>query len=116
MLTLIRGNTKHYAVTPKVNGTAYTLQANEKVYFCIKSCEAAEAAKVVEKTLTNADYNTAGQLVMNINPADTAALEAGKYKFDFAIEFQNGEFYTFIENDDFIIKPALCEKAVSVGG
>lgn len=99
-LYIKRGNTVYLRIIPLIDEKEYTLIEGDKVIFTVR--RGARDDPVIRKVLTLEDYNTNNELVLKLNPAETE-LPTGDYKFDCSIEMSNGERYTFIPPNDFIV-------------
>ena len=93
-----RGDTIYRQINISVNGTAYTLQEGDTVYFTVKLGE----TKIIHKSLTLADL-TDGKLILKLEPADTNSLAFTTYKYDVEIHFANGDVHTIIKDCNFIM-------------
>src|SRR5574343_1752224 len=72
-----RGDTIYRQININKNGTAYTLQDGEKVYFTVKSNDTA----VIKKSYGYADL-VDGKVIVKILPEETNALPYGSYSYD----------------------------------
>lgn len=99
-LYIKQGNTVYLRIIPLIDEKEYTLTEGDKVIFTVR--RGARDDPVIRKVLTLEDYNVNNELVLKLNPAETE-LPTGDYKFDCSIEMSNGERYTFIPPNDFIV-------------
>ena len=91
-----RGDTIYRQININKNGTAYTLQDGEKVYFTVKSNDTA----VIKKSYGYADL-VDGKIVVKILPEETNALPYGSYSYDVEVHFLNGDVATIIKANEF---------------
>lgn len=108
-MRIYRGNTLHLKINITMQGIAYTLADGDIVTFTVKRQATKNSEILLQKTLNNSDYNELGELVMRIEPTETADIPNGQYKFDVAIKLADSEFYTIIPPDDFIISGVVTE-------
>ena len=91
-----RGDTIYRQININKNGTAYTLQDGEKVYFTVKLDNTA----VIKKEFGYADLID-GKIILKIEPSETDNLSLGTYAYDVEVHFLNGDVATIIKASDF---------------
>ena len=91
-----RGDTIYRQININKNGTAYTLQDGEKLYFTVKLDNTA----VIKKEFGYADL-VDGKVIVKILPEETNALPYGSYSYDVEVHFLNGDVATIIKASDF---------------
>lgn len=106
-ITIPRGNTHCVKISINVNGEPYTLADGDIVYFTVKTYSGGEVK--IKKQLTATDINSEGELILTLNPSDTANLAGYSYSYDAAIRFANGEIYTFIKPSTFAVCDVITE-------
>lgn len=95
-IALTRGDSASIAVSLKnPDGTEYVLQSGDVLLFTVKhNC-------ITEDIIIQKDIST--DAIININPADTAALLYGEYFYDVQLTKANGDVNTVIPPRDFIV-------------
>lgn len=107
-ITLYRGNSANYIIKPVYDsGEDVTLQEGDKILFVVRSSPDSRARVYLSKTLTMADYDEEGQLILSFAPQDTVNMQEYTYYYDLSVGFADGTFYTFIPFSKFVILPAL---------
>ena len=99
-LYIKQGNTVYFRLIPLIDEKEYTLIEGDKVIFTVR--RGARDDPVIRKVLTLEDYNINNELVLKLN-SDETELPTGDYKYDCSIEMENGERYTFIPPNNFIV-------------
>lgn len=105
-LYIKRGNTVYLRIIPLIDEKEYTLIEGDRVIFTVR--RGARDDPVIRKVLTLEDYNENNELVLKLNPDETE-LPTGDYKYDCSIEMSNGERYTFIPPNDFIVSEIVTD-------
>lgn len=107
VVSITKGNSAAIDITPidTESGDPYILQQGDKVLFTVKN---RRQETVIQKVLTNADYTDAEDTSLNcdLEPADTADLLTGEYKYDCLLITSDGQAVTFIKSA-FIIEEAV---------
>ena len=91
-----RGDTIYRQININKNGTAYTLQDGEKLYFTVKLDNTA----VIKKEFGYADL-VDGKVIVKILPEETNNLPYGSYSYDVEVHFLNGDVATIIKANEF---------------
>ncbi|NLJ18372.1 hypothetical protein [Globicatella sulfidifaciens] len=109
-ITLTKGNTCAFCVEPIIADTEepYILQGDDKIIFTVKKRFFNEL--VMQKVLTNSDYDESSNLVIQLDYNDTADLDATTYAYDIALQTESGDFYTFISKSAFRIVKNVTER------
>lgn len=93
-ISITRGDTGKFDIELKnIDGTEYEPQEGDVVTFTVKKGTSEEEI-LIQKT----------GLSIEIEPADTAELTYGTYKYDIQVTFANGEVCTVITPNDFKVK------------
>ena len=100
-----QGNTHYFRIVPTLNGEEYILSENDRVIFTVR--RTARDDPVIRKVLTREDYADE-ELILKLDAKETE-LPTGDYKYDCSIEMSDGERYTFITPDDFIVKETVTD-------
>lgn len=107
VISITKANSVTVDITPidTETGDPYVLQEGDKVLFTVKN---RRGETVIQKVLTNADYIDAEDTSLNcdLEPADTADLLTGEYKYDCLLLTSDGQAVTFIKSA-FIIEEAI---------
>lgn len=102
-----RGDTLLAQVTITRGGAPYTPVPGDSVRFALKSglnskgTAYKEAEPLIRKAIP------IDTLVLKLDPEDTKPLLFGKYKYDLEVTLADGTVDTFIENEDFTLKPEV---------
>jgi hypothetical protein len=101
-IKLTRGDTAYLTVPIKsATGEEYALQNGDTLVMSVKKT-VNDAKYALQKLAVNGN-------TIHIEPADTAQLEFGKYKYDLQLNKANGDVYTLIEVDTFeILQEVTC--------
>lgn len=104
-LGIVRGTTNAFAlaVTNKDTGAPYTLETGQVLVFGLKAGKTDEE-RVLVKQITN---TVNGEYYLELEPADTANLEPGRYYYDIGLQHGDYVFYNVIEASPFVIKPNI---------
>lgn len=98
-IQLTRGDTAYLTVSLIFNGEEYVMSSSDTLTLSVK------------KNVNNAEYvfskSVTGGNEIHIEPADTAALAFGKYKYDVQLNTSDGDVYT-------VIPPSVFELLVEV--
>lgn len=101
-----KGRTLSKSVTAITDsGEPYTPVTGDVVRFAV--CEDRGGTVVISKTLEWDSTNQCWQL--ELDPADTSALEPGTYHYDIGIQFAAGGYADIIELTDFVILPSASQ-------
>lgn len=100
-----QGNTRYFRIVPTLNGEEYILSENDRIIFTVR--RTARDDPVIRKVLTREDYADE-ELILKLDAKETE-LSTGDYKYDCSIEMSDGERYTFITPDDFIVKETVTD-------
>ena len=104
-LIIYQGETTTFRFRPKVDGEYYTLTANDKIIFGIKS-STEDKNYVVNKVLTSASYDSnSNSYVMVLSASDTESIAAATYMYDVGLQLGN----TSAANYYYIKKPAYVD-------
>lgn len=110
MINIFQGDSCAYVIEPIYGDEQFMLSEGDKVYFTVKRHAWRSLPVLIERILTSANYRETDegqQLLLELTPEDTRHLPTGRYKFDCVLELSNGERYTFIQPDDFIISATV---------
>lgn len=95
-IELTRGDTARLAVSlAQEDGTEYEVQPGDILVLSLKK-SVNDAVAAMQKTIS-------GSNIFHIQPADTAGLAFGKYKYDVQLTTEAGEVYTVIAPAAFVI-------------
>lgn len=94
-IELTRGDSAHLSVsiTNDVDGTAYEVQPEDKLFLSVKKT-VNDAEPCLQKVVQ-------GNTTFHIKPEDTSALNFGKYKYDVQLETADGDVYTVLGPETF---------------
>ena len=93
-ITLTRGDTAELGLNVKKNdGTAYDF-SSDTVVLTVKSSTVTSEI-IFQKTFSSGE--------IKIDPADTANMKYGTYKYDVQITTAGGDVYTVIPPSDFVV-------------
>ncbi len=114
-ITMTRGDT--LIATVEIldeTGQAYEPVSSDSVRFALKSAEMTlgrtdyvDPEPLISKTIPT------DTLVLQLNPADTASLQFGDYRYDIELTHASGVVDTFINNAVFVIAPEVATPEVS---
>lgn len=114
-ITMTRGDT--LIVTVEIldeQGQAYEPVSGDSVRFALKSAKMklgrtdyADVNPLISKTIPM------DTLVLRLNPADTASLQFGDYRYDIELTHASGVVDTFINNALFVIAPEVATPEVT---
>lgn len=110
-LYIRRGNTVYLRIIPLINEQEYVLAEGDKVIFTVR--RGARDDPVIRKVLTFGDYVNK-ELILKLEPKETE-LPTGDYKYDCSIEISDGERYTFIPPDNFVVSDVITDWGSSDG-
>lgn len=102
---IVRGTTNAFAltITNKDTGAPYTLETGQVLVFGLKLGKTDEARVLVKKIT----HTVNGEYYLELEPADTAKLEPGRYYYDIGLQHGDYVFYNVIEASPFVIKPNI---------
>ncbi len=109
-IKLIRGNTAFYDIEVYIGDEPYTLHEDDVIKFTVKKGTDKNCPVILEKKVTALNYDENSILKVEFSPEDTIDLKTDRYFYDCAIQFPDGDFYTFISKSDFVITDAISEK------
>lgn len=96
-ITAVRGDTIYRRVTlRKKDGTPYTLQDGEKIYFTV----AVDNTAVIQKEFGPEDLFE-GIIIIKIEPLETASLALGTYVYDIRGRFLHDDVSTPMKISEF---------------
>lgn len=90
-ISLDRGDSFTTTVTIMKDDEVYEPAQGDTVTFTMKK-EYTDDTPAIQKTLSNSD------LVLSLDPTDTATLEPGEYHYGIKITYADGSVDTFIKN------------------
>ena len=95
-------------------GQAYTPVEGDSIKFALKSAQMTlgrgnykDINPLISKTIPT------DTLVLQLNPADTASLQFGDYRYDIELTHASGVVDTFINNAVFVIAPEVATPEVT---
>lgn len=107
VISLTKGNSVTIDITPVDTSTEqpYILQEGDKVLFTVKD---RRGETVIQKVLDDSSYSDPEDTSLNceLEPADTADLLTGEYKYDCLLLTSDGQAVTFIKSA-FILSEAI---------
>ncbi|MBQ1571885.1 MAG: hypothetical protein IIZ78_12215 [Clostridiales bacterium] len=90
-ISLDRGDSFTTTITIMKDDEVYEPASGDTVTFIMKK-EYTDETPAIQKTLSNSD------LVLSLDPTDTATLEPGEYHYGIKITYADGSVDTFIKN------------------
>lgn len=108
-ISLTRGDTFEATISIyKKDGTPYVPQEGDLITFALKEARMTPGNQnFVNKDPLIFKVIPTTTMLLSIQPADTAELKFGNYKYDIEITLESGKVYTFIDDADFIITPEV---------
>lgn len=102
-MDIYQGETVIIKIKPKLDGTYYTLTANDVIKFGVKS-NVEDENFIINKTLTSSNYNsTYDSYILELSAAETEEIIAADYVYDIGLKIGN----TSSANYFYLIKPTL---------
>lgn len=98
--TIYQGETTYIRIKPKVDGTDYTLQENDKIYFGMKA-NIKDENFAISKTLTSSDSKVNGYYEIVLTAGETESLVEATYVYDIGLQIGN----TSTANYYYLVKP-----------
>ena len=108
-IKMIRGTTMTLDIgLTDADGAAYTMGANDKLIFGVKS-NPQNTAYDLKKVLTSSDAQTGGSYKLSLTPSDTIDLPIGRYYYDVGLQ-SGSDYYTVIECSAFDLLTNITKK------
>jgi len=106
---LTRGDTFEATISIyRQDGAPYIPQDGDSITFALKEAKMAPGnQEFMNKEPLILKTIPVDTMLLSIDPADTANLKFGNYKYDIQIMLTSGKVYTFIDDADFIITPEV---------
>lgn len=103
-LTIVRGTTNIFGISVTgEDGNPYILDSGQALVFGLKEDEYSDARLFV-KRITNV---VNGEYYLELTPADTAALEPGRYFYDIGLQNGSTVFFNVVPCSEFHIIPNI---------
>ena len=105
-LSVVRGTTNTFGLAIEyANGDDFTLEPSQVLVFGLKRKPHDEECVLV-KTI---NHSVDGAFYLELEPSDTAELEAGTYFYDVGLQHGDSVFYNVIKPSVFKILPNITE-------
>lgn len=102
-IIMVRGDTQNIDVLiTNEDGTNHLITDKETCLFTVKKSYADERILIEKDVKSNGTVNT-----FKLDPIDTSDMELGGYCYDVQLTLENGDVYTVVPCDEFILAPEV---------